>query len=179
MTSEELKSHIRVVPDFPVKGIMFQDITTLLKDKDCLKELLDRLYAQYKDKGITKVIGIESRGYILGAALAARLGAGFIMARKPGKLPAETISETYAKEYGTDSLEIHKDAISEEDVCLIHDDLLATGGTTAACLRLVQKFQPKKVYISFLIDLVDCPRTADYSSGAEVFSVLEVIENPK
>lgn len=179
MTTEELKAHIRVVPDFPVKGIMFQDITTLLKDKDCLKELLDRLYAHYKDKGITKVIGIESRGYILGAALAAKLGAGFIMARKPGKLPAETITETYAKEYGTDSLEIHKDAISEDDVCLIHDDLLATGGTTAAGLRLVRKFNPKKVYVSFLIDLVDCPRAADYSGGEEVFSVLEVIENPK
>lgn len=179
MTTEELKEHIRVVPDFPIKGIMFQDITTLMKDKDCLKELLDRLYEHYKDKGITKVIGIESRGYILGAALAVRLGAGFVMARKPGKLPAETLSETYAKEYGTDALEIHKDAISEDDVCLIHDDLLATGGTTAAGLRLVRKFNPKGVYISFLIDLVDCPRAADYSDGAEVFSVLEVVEYPE
>jgi adenine phosphoribosyltransferase len=179
MTTEELKEHIRVVPDFPIKGIMFQDITTLMKDKDCLKELLDRLYEHYKDKGITKVIGIESRGYILGAALAVRLGAGFVMARKPGKLPAETLRETYAKEYGTDALEIHKDAISEDDVCLIHDDLLATGGTTAAGLRLVRKFNPRAVYISFLIDLVDCPRAANYSEGAEVFSVLEVIENPK
>lgn len=179
MTTEELKAHIRVVPDFPVKGIMFQDITTLLKDAACLKELLDRLYGHYKDKGITKVIGIESRGYILGAALAARLGAGFVMARKPGKLPASVISESYAKEYGTDSLEIHTDAISENDVCLIHDDLLATGGTTAAGLRLVRKFHPRQIYVSFLIDLVDCPRAADYSDCAEVYSVLEVIENPK
>lgn len=178
MTDGELISHIRVVPDFPVKGIMFQDITTLLKDAACLKELLDRLYDHYKDKGITKVIGIESRGYILGAALAARLGAGFVMARKPGKLPAPVISESYAKEYGKDSIEIHTDAISEDDVCLIHDDLLATGGTTAAGLRLVRKFHPRKVYVSFLIDLVDCPRAADYSAGAEVFSVLKVIENP-
>lgn len=178
MTTEELISHIRVVPDFPQKGIMFQDITTLLLEPECLKELSDRLYEEYKDKGITKVVGIESRGYLLGPALAIRLGAGFVLLRKKGKLPAEVVSETYMKEYGPDSIEIHKGAINENDVCLIHDDLLATGGTTAAAYRLVQKFHPKDVYVNFLIDLVDCPRAEVFPRDAKISSVLPVLEFP-
>lgn len=153
MSIESLKSHLRVVPDFPKKGIQFYDITTLMKDAACLKELEDILYEEYKDKGITKVVGLESRGFILGAALAIRLGAGFVLARKPGKLPAETYQVSYDKEYGSDTIEIHKDAITSDDVVLIHDDLLATGGTMVAALELVKKFNPKSVHISFLIEL--------------------------
>lgn len=176
MTKEELISHVRVIPDFPKKGIMFQDITTLMKDAECLRALLDIMYEHYKDKGITKVVGIESRGFIIGAALAARLGAGFVLARKAGKLPADVVSETYTKEYGRDTIEIHSDAITPEDVCLLHDDLLATGGTVAACLRLVRKFNPSKIFISFDIDLTDCPRTDDYPDDVEIFSALSVKE---
>lgn len=177
MTSEELVSHLRVVPDFPVKGIMFQDITTLLKDPGCLTEMADRLYEFYKDKGITKVVGVESRGYILGACLAMRLGVGFIMARKAGKLPADVISESYAKEYGKDAIEIHSDAISPDDVVVIHDDLLATGGTTTAVWRLVRKFGVKDIHLSFLINLTDCPRIPEFPSDAPLTSVLDIIEH--
>ena len=108
----------------------------------------------YKDKGITKVVGIESRGFVMGSALASRLGAGFVMARKPGKLPAETLSQSYEKEYGEDTIEVHKDSITEDDVVLIHDDILATGGTMVAALELVKKFNPKGIHINFIIELV-------------------------
>ena len=137
MNTELLLSNLRSIPDFPIPGILFRDVTTLFKSAECLKELEDTLYEMYKDKGITKVVGIESRGFIMGASLAIRLGAGFVPVRKPGKLPAETIQESYQKEYGTDTIEIHKDAISENDVVLIHDDLLATGGTMLAAYNLV------------------------------------------
>lgn len=126
--------------------------------------MLDELYELYKDKGITKIVGIESRGFVLGAALAVRLNAGFIMCRKPGKLPAETIKQSYMKEYGKDTLEIHKDAINENDVVLIHDDLLATGGSMKAAYDLVQKFHPQKTYINFIIEL-----TGEGLSGRTVF----------
>lgn len=118
MSKETLKANLREIPDFPIPGILFYDVTTLFKNPECLQEILDTLYEMYKDKGITKVVGIESRGFIMGGALAARLGAGFVMARKPGKLPAEVVEETYAKEYGTDTIQIHKDAIDENDECL-------------------------------------------------------------
>lgn len=154
MSIESLQSHLRVVPDFPKKGIQFYDITTLFKDAQCIRELEDIMYEQYKDKGITKVVGIESRGFLLGAALAIRLGAGFVLARKPGKLPAETVQVSYQKEYGSDTIEIHKDAITEDDVVLLHDDLLATGGTMVAALELVNQFKPKASYVSFIIELV-------------------------
>jgi len=153
MSKETLLANLREIPDFPIPGILFYDVTTLFKSAECMQEMLDTLYEMYKDKGITKVVGIESRGFIMGGALAARLGAGFVMARKPGKLPAEVLEETYAKEYGTDTIQIHKDAISEEDVVLLHDDLLATGGTMAATHRLVQKCGAKKAYINFIIEL--------------------------
>ena len=119
MSKETLKANLREIPDFPIPGILFYDVTTLFKNPECLQEILDTLYEMYKDKGITKVVGIESRGFIMGGALAARLGAGFVMARKPGKLPAEVVEETYAKEYGTDTIQIHKDAIDENDVVLL------------------------------------------------------------
>ena len=171
MTTEELISHIRVVPDFPQKGIMFQDITTLLLDSACLKELSDRLYETYKDKGITKVVGLESRGFLLGTDLAIRLGAGFVLVRKKGKLPADVVSETYMKEYGPDTIEIHKGAISEDDVCLIHDDLLATGGTMLAAYELVKSMNPKKIYINFICDLADLHGREVFPPDVEVTSL--------
>ncbi|MBQ4305790.1 MAG: adenine phosphoribosyltransferase [Bacteroidales bacterium] len=153
MTDQELIGHLRTVPDFPVKGILFWDVTTLFKDPGAFGEVVERICDIYKDKGITKVAGIESRGFIAGAAVASRLGAGFVPVRKPGKLPADTVSATYDKEYGKDTIEIHADAITSDDVVLIHDDLLATGGTARAAVELVNKFHPKKVYVNFLIAL--------------------------
>ena len=174
MTTEELISSIRVVEDFPVKGIHFQDITTLVKDPACFKEACDRLYDHYKDMGITKVVALESRGFILGGPLAYRLGAGFVPARKPGKLPGEKVSETYELEYGHDTIEIHTGAITSDDVVLIHDDLLATGGTLAASMRLVAKFNPKAVYVSTLLNLKACPRRPAFPKDQEIFSVIEL-----
>lgn len=155
MNNTYLMDHLRTVPDFPKKGIMFRDVTTLFKDKKCLEIMENEMYEIYKDKGITKVVGIESRGFLMGAIIARKLGAGLVMCRKPGKLPADVISETYEKEYGTDTIEIHKDAINEDDVVLIHDDLLATGGTVKAAWNLVKKFNPKKCYMNFIIELVN------------------------
>jgi adenine phosphoribosyltransferase len=149
----DLKELIRSIPDFPKKGIMFRDITTLLNHPEGFNFALEELYNYAKDKNITKVVGIESRGFILGGALAIKLGAGFVPIRKPGKLPAATISESYFLEYGTDSIEIHKDAINPGDKVLLHDDLLATGGTMQAACKLVEKLGAEIVQISFLIDL--------------------------
>ena len=174
MRKELLLANIREIPDFPIPGILFYDVTTLFKSAECLQEMLDTLYDMYKDKGITKVVGIESRGFILGGALAARLGAGFVMARKPGKLPAETIEETYAKEYGTDSIQIHKDAINENDVVLLHDDLLATGGTMAATYRLVQKCGSPKTYINFVIELEGLNGRKAFEEGVAVETLLQM-----
>ena len=172
MRRELLLNNLREIPDFPIPGILFYDVTTLFKNAECLNEMLDTLYERYKDKGITKVVGIDSRGFILGGALAARLGAGFVMARKPGKLPADTIEETYAKEYGTDSIQIHKDAINEDDVVLLHDDLLATGGTMAATHRLVQKCGAKKTYINFIIELEELNGRKAFPADVEVETLL-------
>ena len=132
MTAQEVKDAIRNVPDFPVKGIQFKDITTALDKPECLCWMRDKMVETYKNKGITKVVGIESRGFILAPAVAMEIGAGFVPVRKPGKLPAETVEVSYAKEYGMDVIQIHKDALNENDVVLIHDDILATGGTMDA-----------------------------------------------
>lgn len=148
-----LESMIRTIPDFPKKGIMFKDITTLLKDAGALKYCVDTLHHRYKDKGITKVIGIESRGFILGTALAYRLGVGFVPIRKPGKLPAEKIRQEYQLEYGTDSIEIHKDAIAHGEKVLLHDDVLATGGTMEAACKLVRQLGGDIVGLSFIAEL--------------------------
>ena len=177
MTDKQLTESIRVVPDFPVKGIQFFDVTTLFKDPKAYKEVLDRICDIYKDKGITKVAGIESRGFIVGAAVAARLGAGFVPVRKPGKLPATALRESYQKEYGTDSIEIHADAITSDDVVLIHDDILATGGTASAAVRLVKQFNPKAVYANFIINIADCPKSAVIPEDVEVSSLLTLMEN--
>ena len=155
MNNPVLLENLRCIPDFPKKGINFRDVTTLYKNPECLKIMLDEMYELYKDKGITKVVGIESRGFIMGSALAARLGAGMVMARKPGKLPFTVIKESFSKEYGVDTVEMHIDSIEPDDVVLIHDDLLATGGTAKAVLKLVNHFHPKKVYINFIIEIRD------------------------
>ena len=174
MRKELLLANLREIPNFPIPGILFYDVTTLFKNAECMQEMLDSLYELYKDKGITKVVGIESRGFILGGALAARLGAGFVMARKPGKLPAETIEETYAKEYGTDCIQIHKDAIDENDVVLLHDDLLATGGTMAAAYRLVQKCGAKKSLINFVIELDGLNGRNAFPEDVEIETLLKL-----
>ena len=155
MNKQLLIENLRCIPDFPKKGINFRDVTTLYKDAACLKEMLDEMYELYKDKGITKIVGIESRGFIMAAALAARLGCGMVMARKPGKLPFTVIKESFSKEYGVDTIEMHIDSINNEDVVLIHDDLLATGGTAKAAYKLVEHFHPKKIYMNFIIEITD------------------------
>lgn len=174
MSKETLASHIRNIQDFPVPGVLFRDVTTLFKNPEDLKELSDILYETYKGKGITKIVGIESRGFIMGAILATRLNAGFVPVRKPGKLPAETLEESYHKEYGTDTIQIHKDAIDENDVVLIHDDLLATGGTMEAAYRLVKKFHPKDVYINFLIELKDLNGREAFGKDAKIDTILSL-----
>ncbi|MEJ2495365.1 MAG: adenine phosphoribosyltransferase [Ignavibacteriaceae bacterium] len=150
---EDLKKYIRSIKDFPKKGIMFRDITTLLQEPKVLSETLEQLINFTRGLKIDKVVGIESRGFIFGSLLADRLNAGFIPIRKPGKLPAETVSETYELEYGTDKIEIHKDAIKTGENVLLHDDLLATGGTAEASCKLIEKLGGKIVQISFLIEL--------------------------
>ena len=148
-------SYIRNIPDFPVKGIQFKDITTLLKEPDVFASAIDQMYLPFRDHDITKIVGIESRGFIFGSAMAYKLNLGFITVRKPGKLPAETLSEEYFLEYGKDSLEIHLDAINDNDTVLIVDDLLATGGTAAATCRLVENLGGKIAGLSFLIELAE------------------------
>lgn len=155
MNNKILLENLRCIPDFPQKGINFRDVTTLFKSGECMHIMLEELYELYKDKGVTKIVGIESRGFVMASALACKLGAGVVLCRKPGKLPAATVQESYEKEYGTDTIEIHEDAINENDVVLLHDDLLATGGTMRAAYNLVSKFHPKKIYVNFLIEITD------------------------
>jgi len=150
---DKLIDSIRSIPDFPKKGIIFRDITTLLKNADTLKIAVDLFTEKYKNSKIDKVVGIESRGFIIGSALAVSLGAGFVPVRKKGKLPAEVIAEQYALEYGTDSVEMHIDAIKPGERVVLHDDLLATGGTMCAVIKLAEKLQANIVGISFLIEL--------------------------
>ena len=155
MNNEVLMKNLRCIPDWPIKGVNFRDVTTLFKSAECLRIITNEMVDLYKDKGITKIVGIESRGFVMSSALALQLNAGIVLCRKPGKLPCETVQESYAKEYGLDTIEIHKDAINENDVVLLHDDLLATGGTMKAACDLVKKFNPKKVYCNFIIELVN------------------------
>jgi adenine phosphoribosyltransferase len=150
---KQLAETIRSIQDFPKKGIVFRDITTLLKDAEALHQTVNLLNNRYKSSRIDKVVCIESRGFILGSALAVSLGAGFVPIRKKGKLPAEVVSEQYALEYGTDKIEMHTDAILPGERILLHDDLLATGGTMCAAVNLVEKLQANIIGISFLIEL--------------------------
>lgn len=149
---EKIKNSIRAIPDFPKKGILFRDITTAIKEPEILKLIIDEMYEAFKDDKIDYIVGLESRGFIFGVPLAYRFGCGFVPIRKPGKLPAEVISTEYELEYGTDKIEIHKDALKKTDRVLIVDDLLATGGTAGAAFKLVSQLaQP--VGACFLIEL--------------------------
>ena len=155
MNNQVLIDNLRCIPDFPRKGINFRDVTTLYKNAKCMKIMLDEMYELYKDKGITKIVGVESRGFVMASALAGRLGCGVVLARKPGKLPGTVVKEQFTKEYGVDTVEMHIDSIEPDDVVLIHDDLLATGGTAKATYKLVNHFHPKKVYMNFIIEITD------------------------
>ena len=148
-----LKNEIREIQDYPKQGINFKDITTLIKNKDAFKFVLDSIAAEFNDKGITKVVGLEARGFIFGGAIADRLNAGFVPVRKKNKLPFTKITETYELEYGNDIVEMHVDGLSEDDVVLIHDDLLATGGTAYAAFRMVEKCNVNRIFFSFVCDL--------------------------
>jgi len=169
---EEVRQSIRNIPNFPKEGIQFKDVSTAFKDKEILKFIIEEITDYYEMHGITKVIGIESRGFILGSSLAIGLHAGFIPIRKPGKLPAETYNQSYELEYGSDSLEIHTDALNEDDVVLIHDDLLATGGTVNAAIDLVRKFGVKKVYANFFVELDSLNGREHIREGVPVWSLI-------
>jgi len=173
ITLSDLEKSIRTVPDFPKPGIQFKDITTALKSPEIFNFMVEELYSYYKDAGITKVVGVEARGFILGSALAYKLNAGFVPIRKPGKLPAETYSKSYSLEYGEDTLEIHKDALSENDVVLLHDDLLATGGTAAATIDLIQYFNVKNIRINFICELAFLNGREKFSKEIDIFSLLK------
>jgi adenine phosphoribosyltransferase len=149
----DLKKVIREIPDYPKKGINFKDITTLFKNKDAMRYATSTISENFRAKGITKVVGLEARGFIIGGAVANELDAGFVPIRKKGKLPCDIVSETYELEYGTDSVEMHVDALNKDDVVLIHDDLLATGGTAVAALKLAQQCGVTQIYFSFICDL--------------------------
>jgi adenine phosphoribosyltransferase len=168
----ELKNYIRNIPDFPKAGILFRDITTLLKDKQAFKLAIEALVNKYKNKKIDKVVAVEARGFILGGVVAHKLGVGFVPVRKPGKLPAKTNSVTYALEYGTDTLEMHHDAINPGEKILIVDDLLATGGTVKAVTDLVKQLKAKIVGIVFLIELTAL-KGKDKLKGYPVFSLIK------
>lgn len=170
--TESIKSKIRTIPDWPKKNIMFRDITTLLKSPDGLKETVDLLYSRYADKKIDKVVGIESRGFILAAPLAYRLGCGFVPVRKPGKLPAECESEEYSLEYGKDKIEIHKDAINKGDKVLIVDDLLATGGTMNAARNLVKKLHGEIIECACVVELPEL-KGREKIKGEKIFSIVK------
>ena len=174
--NELLLKNLRCIPDWPKKGVNFRDVTTLFKSPECLREITDEMYELYKDKGITKIVGIESRGFVMSSALALKLGAGIVLCRKPGKLPCDTVQESYAKEYGKDTIEIHRDAIDENDVILLHDDLLATGGTMKAACNLVKKFHPKTVYCNCIIELVNEGLTGrdSFDEDIEITSLIKI-----
>lgn len=173
MSIETLTSAVRNIPDFPIQGIQFKDITTLFQSAEHLKQLSDILYDRYKDKGITKVVGIESRGFFMGPELAIRLNAGFVPIRKPGKLPYKVIEERYTKEYGEDCIQIHEDALTKDDIVLIHDDLLATGGTMVAAYNLVKKLGVKEIFINFLIELEELNGRRLFPNDVDVDTVLK------
>ena len=173
MSIQTLKDSVRNIPNFPIDGIEFKDITTLFQSPVCLQELSDILYEKYKDKGITMVVGIESRGFFMGPATALRLNVGFAPIRKPGKLPYKVFEESYTKEYGEDAIQIHADALNENDVVLIHDDLLATGGTMLAAYKLVKKMGVKKVYINFLIELEMLEARKLFPKEVELDSIIQ------
>ena len=168
----ELAATVRNVPDFPKKGIVFRDITTLLKDPEAFKKANDILFNRYRNSRIDKVVGVESRGFIFGSSLALRLGVGFVPIRKSGKLPGPTLREQYLLEYGTDSIEIHEDAIVKGERVLLHDDLLATGGTIGAAVKLIEHLGGTIVEIAFLIELKWLDGR-QHLKGRDVFSIIQ------
>lgn len=170
---QDVKDRIRNVPDFPKPGIMFKDITTALKDAETLKKMVDFLCENFKGEKIDYIIGLESRGFIFGVPVAYKLEAGFVPIRKPNKLPAKTISETYVLEYGTDKLEMHEDALQPGDRVLIVDDLLATGGTAAAACNLVTKVGAEIVGCAFVIELNDLNGRDKLPKGCKILSMVE------
>ena len=170
----DLLKYIRNVPDFPIKGIQFKDITTLAKIHAPFKESCDLIINHFDNKGITKVTAIEARGYIWGGVIAYQLGAGFVLIRKPGKLPAETISETYELEYGTDTIEMHRDAIEEGEKVLVFDDLLATGGTAKAACNLVEKAGGVVIGVAFIIELTGSLHGRDNLKDYNLISLIEI-----
>jgi adenine phosphoribosyltransferase len=169
---EKLRHTIRDVENFPKQGIVFKDLTTVFKNAELLEKVTCELFEHYKSMGITKVAGVESRGFVVASALAIKLKAGFIPIRKPGKLPAETLRKEYTLEYGTDAVEIHKDAIESNDIVLLHDDLLATGGTSRAAFDLISAFNPKAIYVNFIIELAFLNGRRKFNAGTEIFSLL-------
>ena len=169
-----LEDYIRNVENFPVEGIQFKDVTTLCKVHASFKESCDRLINHFKDKGIKKVCAVEARGYVWGGVLAYKLDAGFVLIRKPGKLPAETISETYELEYGTDTIEMHKDAIEEGEKVLLFDDLLATGGTAKAACNLIEKAGGSVAGIAFVIELTGSLHGRDKLEGYDIISLIKI-----
>ncbi len=173
-TTMNLEDYIRNVPNFPIEGIQFKDVTTLCKVHSSFKESCDRLVIYFIDKGITKVCAVEARGYVWGGVLAYQLGAGFILIRKPGKLPAETISETYDLEYGTDTIEMHKDAIEKDDKVLLFDDLLATGGTAKAACNLIEKAGGVVAGIAFVIELTGSLHGRDKLKSYNIVSLVQI-----
>ena len=176
MNNQLLLDHLRCIPDWPIKGVNFRDVTTLFKSPEALNEITNEMFELYKYKEITKIVGIESRGFVMSSAVAVKLGAGIVLCRKPGKLPCETVQESYEKEYGTDTIEIHKDSIDENDVILLHDDLLATGGTMKAACDLVKKFNPKKIYANFIIELVneDLNGRTNFDKDIEISTLIQI-----
>ena len=172
MDIDRIKNSIRNVPDFPKPGIQFKDITTLLQDKNAFKEAIEAFYITFKNKEIDVIVGIESRGFIFAAPLALRMGCRFVLARKPGKLPSETIAEEYELEYGTDAIEMHTDAINKGDKVLIVDDLLATGGTAKATGSVVKKLQGEILSYAFLIILKGL-KGDELLKPVPVFNILE------
>ena len=176
MSKETLISHLRNIPDYPMEGVQFKDVTSWFMNPEDMNEIVDSLYEMYKDKGITKVCGVESRGFIIGAALAYKLNAGFIPIRKPGKLPYEKVSIEYKKEYGFDRVEMHKDSINNDDTVLIHDDLLATGGTLLASYQLVKTFNPKKIMVNCIIELTNFHSKDKFPKDCQVDSFIEIDE---
>jgi adenine phosphoribosyltransferase len=172
MDTTELKTHIVEVPDFPKPGISFKDITPVLKSPAAYRYVIDRMYEQYKESGVDLVLGVESRGFLFGAPLAVKLGRGFIPVRKPGKLPRERISASYALEYGVDALEVHRDAVRDGQKVVLVDDVLATGGTIAACTQLVRKLGGEVVGVCFLMELTFLMGRQKLE-GEKVFSVVQ------
>jgi adenine phosphoribosyltransferase len=174
MVFMNLEDYIRNVPDFPVKGIQFKDVTTLCQNPNAFKESCDRIINHYKTMGIKKVAAIEARGYVWGGVIAYYLNAGFILIRKPGKLPAKTISETYDLEYGTDTIEMHEDAIERGEKVLIFDDLLATGGTAKAACNLIEKAGGEVGGVAFIIELTGSLHGRDKLEGYDILSLVQI-----